>query len=47
MIKLEVVLAQPGLSRAACSDQILELLGSTELYLKKTANANLKVVCSV
>jgi superfamily II DNA or RNA helicase len=45
-IELEVVLVQPGLSKHGVSAPILELLGSTELYLQKTADAKLRVVCS-
>ena len=45
-LELEVILVQPGLSKASVTDPILELLGSTQLYLKKTADAKLSVVCS-
>lgn len=45
-IELEVILVQPGISKTGVTESILELLGSTELYLKKTADAMLRVVCS-
>ena len=42
----EVAIVQPGLSKLKVSDPILNLLGSTDLFLKKTTNANLEVICS-
>ena len=41
-----VALAQPGLSKKEVSDQQLELLASTELYLHETALAPVEVLCS-
>lgn len=45
-IELEIVLVQPGLSKAKVTDEILKLLGSTELFLQKTSRANFRVICS-
>ena len=44
--ELHVVIAQPGLSKANVSAPILQLLASTELYLRETASASLRVLCS-
>lgn len=44
--ELQVVIAQPGLSKAGASASILELLASTELYLRETASAALRVLCN-
>jgi hypothetical protein len=44
--ELHVVIAQPGLSKASVSAPILQLLASTELYLRETASASLRVLCS-
>jgi superfamily II DNA or RNA helicase len=44
--RMEVVVVQPGLSAAAASDAQLELLASTEAYLRNRANAPLEVWCS-
>jgi len=44
--KLEMLVVQPGLSKAAATGDILQLLGSTELYVRKTTNAKLRVVSS-
>jgi hypothetical protein len=41
-----MVIAQPGLSRAAVSKAQLSLLASTEVFVHETANASLSVVCS-
>jgi len=45
-LELEVIIAQPGLSKAAVSTDILQVLGGTELYLKKTAKAKFSVLSS-
>ena len=45
-IELNVVVVQPGLSKCKISDDILKLLASTELFLKKTSDANFSVICS-
>ena len=42
----EVAVVQPGLSKSQVSDPILRLLGSTDLFLKRTADASLMVQCS-
>jgi hypothetical protein len=41
-----MVIAQPGLSRDRASSQQLDLLASTQAYLKTTINAPLTVWCS-
>ena len=41
--KMEFVIVQPGLSIAAATPQQLELLASTELYLRTTVNGSLDV----
>jgi hypothetical protein len=43
---LEVVLVQPGLSKSKVTDDVLALLGSTEMFLTKTSLANLRVIGS-
>ncbi|MDD4687990.1 MAG: hypothetical protein PHH38_07930, partial [Candidatus Cloacimonetes bacterium] len=43
---LEVVLVQPGLSKSKVTDDVLALLGSTEMFLAKTSLANLRVIGS-
>ena len=45
-IEFEVVIVQPGASAAAVNEDALYLLGTTELYLKKTAAAALRVILS-
>lgn len=45
-VKLEVTIVQPGLSKSVITDEILKLLACTELYIKKTTKADLKVWCS-
>ncbi|KRR29121.1 DEAD/DEAH box helicase [Bradyrhizobium retamae] len=45
-VEFEVIIAQPGASAAALNDDALLLLGTTELYLKKTAAASLRVIVS-
>ena len=42
----EVSIVQPGLSKASVSDDIIQLLGSTEDYLIKTSAATFNVYCS-
>lgn len=42
--EMEVVMVQPGLSTGRVSPPQLELLASTELYLRETAAARLRVV---
>jgi superfamily II DNA or RNA helicase len=44
--RLEVVIAQPGLSAGAVSDAQLEVLASTESYLRNTVNAPLTIWCN-
>ena len=45
-VKFEMILVQPGASIATASDDALRLLGTTELYLKKTTQADLRVILS-
>ena len=44
--RFEMVISQPGLSKAAVSDAQLRLLASTEVFVHETANASLSVICS-
>lgn len=44
--RMEIVIAQPGLSIAQATTQQLDLLASTQAYLKTTINASLAVWCS-
>lgn len=43
---LTIAIAQPGLSKAGVSAAQLELLASTETYVRETANSGLQVFCS-
>ena len=43
---LEVVLAQPGLSRSRASAGQLEVLGATSTYIRETSNGRLSLLCS-
>ncbi len=45
-LEFEVVIVQPGASKATLTNDIRSLLATTELYLKKTAAADLRVVVS-
>lgn len=45
-VEFEVIIAQPGASAASVNDDALLLLGTTELYLRKTAAAGLRVILS-
>jgi len=45
-IRFEMILVQPGASIATINEDALLLLGTTELYLKKTTQAELRVVIS-
>jgi superfamily II DNA or RNA helicase len=44
--RLEITIAQPGLSAASVSDSQLQLLACTEVYLHETALAKFEVLCS-
>jgi superfamily II DNA or RNA helicase len=44
--RMEVVIAQPGLSAGSVSTGQLDLLAATETYLKSTVNASLTIWCS-
>ena len=45
-LQFEVIIVQPGGSKAILSSDILKLLGTTELYLKTTTQGDLRVVVS-
>lgn len=45
-LRFEISIVQPGLAKSRVSDGILELLGTTELLLKKMAVANFTVLSS-
>jgi superfamily II DNA or RNA helicase len=45
-LSFEVILVQPGTSPAMISDDALRLIGTTELYLTKTAMARFRVITS-
>jgi hypothetical protein len=45
-LEFEMILVQPGASIATVTEDALKLLGTTELYLKKTSEANLRVILS-
>lgn len=44
--RMEMVIVQPGLSVSKATIQQLDLLASTQAYLKTTINAPLKIWCS-
>lgn len=45
-VKVTVLIVQPGLSKAAATNPLFELLGCTQLYLSETYNSRLRVMCS-
>ena len=45
-LNFECIITQPGLSKKAVTNEILHLLGSTELYLSETYNVPLKIYAS-
>lgn len=45
-VELQVTIVQPGLSKKAVTEEMLKLLGTTELFIKKTTMADLNVWCS-
>lgn len=45
-VEFEVIIVQPGASAAAPNDNVMLMLGTTELYLKKTAAAGFRVILS-
>ena len=45
-LKFEVIIVQPGLRKSSVSDKMLKLLATTELYLKKTTEADFTVIGS-
>lgn len=45
-LRLQVTIVQPGLSVEKVNDELLKLLGSTALYIKKTTQAELSIIAS-
>lgn len=45
-VEFQVVIVQPGMSKSKATDEMLKLLGTTELFVKKTTLADLQVWCS-
>jgi superfamily II DNA or RNA helicase len=45
-VKFEVILVQPGISKASLTSSAAKLLGTTELFLKRTTEASFRVVTS-
>ncbi len=45
-LEFEVLIVQPGGSAQTVSDNILKLLGTTELFLVKTTQAKFRVIVS-
>lgn len=45
-VELEVAIVQPGISKEIITTEMLKLLGTTELFIKKTTMADLHVWCS-
>jgi len=45
-LEFEVTIVQPGVSKQNISDNMIQLLGCTDEYLLKTANAKFNVICS-
>ncbi|SEA14149.1 Superfamily II DNA or RNA helicase [Arachidicoccus rhizosphaerae] len=45
-VEYEILIVQPGLSKAKASDDILTLLGVTATYIKEFADINLKIITS-
>ncbi len=45
-VKFEVIIVQPGISKSAISNDMARLLATTEVYLKRTTEAEFRVVTS-
>lgn len=45
-IEFQVVVVPPGVSTEQITEEMLKLLGTTELFIKKTTLADLRVWCS-
>ncbi|WP_266170805.1 DEAD/DEAH box helicase [Dyella subtropica] len=45
-VKLNFIIVQPAVSAAAISEEMLTVFGSSYIYLRNTANAELSVICS-
>ena len=45
-VKFHVTIVQPGVSSSSITEEMLKLLGTTELFIKKTTQADLDVICS-
>lgn len=44
--EFNVVIIQPGMSKELVTEEMLRLLGTSELFIKKTTLADLRVICS-
>lgn len=42
----EIFIVQPSISKSNVNEDILNLLGVTENYIKETTSIDLKVICS-
>lgn len=45
-VEFQVTIVQPGMSKKKATEEMLKLLGTTELFIKKTTMAELQVWCS-
>lgn len=45
-VEFQVTIVQPGVLRSSVTEEMLKLLGTTELFIKKTTMAELQVWCS-
>ncbi len=45
-LEFQVTIVQPGVLKSAVTDEMLKLLGTTELFIRKTTMAGLQVWCS-
>lgn len=45
-VELQVTIVQPGVLKSSITEEMLKLLGTTELFIKKTTMAELQVWCS-
>ncbi len=45
-VEFQVTIVQPGMSKKKATEEMLKLLGTAELFIKKTTMAELQVWCS-
>ncbi len=45
-IKFDIIIVQPGLKKSTASQDMLKLIATTELYLKKTTEADFRIIGS-